>query len=289
MEKFILILITLVLLSNIGNCQEYEKIVDTTKMWVVFESPAVLAPWMGRSYAFKIADSVQLDSLNWYKVWKAGDSLYTDWQFEGYIREENKIISFQHKDFVRIDTIYNFNLTIKDSVVSQNGCQNYILGIDTVYFAGKNRLTQYLSNELEKVNHYEGVGSNIGLISPYFYCWCGVNRELICYYKNGELLYHNPNFESSCYINILGISNHNISWLKVYQNSAINKLIIKIPETYKDISITIYNLIGKKILHAKINSTSTQIALPDLNTGVYLYLIKNDRKILSSGKIIISQ
>ncbi|MBE9466973.1 MAG: T9SS type A sorting domain-containing protein [Bacteroidetes bacterium] len=286
--KKTLILLVLIFLSNIGNCQEYEAIVDTTKMWVVFESPADLAPWMGRSYAFKIANSIQLDSLNWYKVWKAGDSLYTDWQFEGYIREENKIVSFQHKDFVKIiDTIYNFNLTIKDSVVSQHDCLYYIIDIDTVYFAGENRLSQYLGYNME-AKHYEGVGSNIGLISPFFYCSTGVCRELICYYKNGELLYHNPNFESSCYINTLGINDNKISGLKVYQNSATNKLIIKIPETYNDISITIYNLIGGKISHSKINSTSTQISLTDLNSGVYLYLIKNKRKILSSGKIIIN-
>ncbi|RLD61946.1 MAG: hypothetical protein DRJ01_07055, partial [Bacteroidetes bacterium] len=111
---------------------------------------------------------------------------------------------------------------------------------------------------------------------------------LLCYYKNGELLYHNPNFESSCYINTLGISDNKISGLKVYQNSATNKLIIKIPETYKDVSITIYNLLGKKILQTKINSLSSQLALTDLNAGVYLYLIKNNRKILSSGKIIIN-
>lgn len=290
MKRLSIIFLVLIFLSNIGNCQEYEKIVDTTKMWVTYQTSSDAPPYcdIGKSFAYKISDSVKLDNCFWYKLWRAEDSLYSNWGLSGYIREDNKIVFFQNTNQDCIDTLYNFNLNIGDTIyVNRCGIKFNIYDVDTVYIAGKNRRTQHV--EHIDIEYYEGVGSNAGLLFPYYYCRTGVVDYLLCYYENGELKYHNPNFESSCYINTLGISDNKISGLKVYQNLATNKLIIKIPETYKDVSITIYNLLGKKILQTKINSTSTQIALTDLNARVYLYLIKNNRKILSSGKIIINR
>ena len=280
----------MVFLSNIGNCQEYETIVDTTKMWVTYQTSSDAPPYcdIGKSFAYKISDSVKLDNCFWYKLWRAEDSLYSNWGLSGYIREDNKIVFFQNTNQNCIDTLYNFNLNIGDTIY-ENVCgwKFNIYDVDTVYIAGKKRRTQHV--DFCNIENYEGVGSNEGLLGPCYFCRTGVVDYLLCYYKNGELLYHNPNFESSCYINTLGISDNKISGLKVYQNPATNKLIIKIPETYKNVSLIIYNLLGKKILQTKINSLSTQLALTDLNAGVYLYLIKNKRKILSSGKIIINQ
>ena len=109
--KKILISIVLVLLSNIGNCQEYETIVDTTKMWVTYQTSSDAPPYcdIGKSFAYKISDSLKLDNCFWYKLWRAEDSLYTNWYINGYIREDN----------IRIREKTVFSSTVSENVIKK--------------------------------------------------------------------------------------------------------------------------------------------------------------------------
>ncbi len=154
-------------------------------------------PGFGKSYAYKISDSILINSNYWFKVWESQDSLFSNWQEYGYIREENRRVFYRNDNFIGIDTIlYDFNLNINDTISPD--CPLIIDSIDTSYFAGKDRITQYLGYR-GIVKHIEGIGSTEGLCSPIFYCWTGITRTLQCVYENNENIYHNPIYES-CYI-----------------------------------------------------------------------------------------
>ena len=106
----------LIFIANSSFCQAYEPIVDTTKMWVVFNNSSALPANYGQTSAFKIKDSVLLDDHKyWYKVFESSDSLYAIWKFNGYMRELNKIVLYKN-DLWGIDTIYNFNAVINDKL-----------------------------------------------------------------------------------------------------------------------------------------------------------------------------
>jgi hypothetical protein len=194
MRKITIIFLMLFSTIEVFN-QELEPIVDTNKMWVVFMEPYG-PPGFGESYAYKIEDSVLINSDYWFKVWESHDSLFSNWQEYGYIREENRRV-FYTNDNIGIDTIYDFNLNINDTITST--CLLIMDSIDTLYFAEKDRITQYFAYR-GTIKHIEGIGSTEGLCSPIFYCWTGMTRTLQCVYENDVLIYHNPIYES-CYIN----------------------------------------------------------------------------------------
>ncbi|MFA4853586.1 MAG: T9SS type A sorting domain-containing protein [Bacteroidales bacterium] len=74
--------------------------------------------------------------------------------------------------------------------------------------------------------------------------------------------------------------------ITVYPNpSADGKFTISSNSTIS--SIEIYNVLGEKIYSKQINSEKADIDLSKQANGIYFYQIKNEKKILKTGKIII--
>jgi len=189
---------------NLSIGQEFESIVDTNKIWVVFQESGDGPPGgFGKSFAYKIADSILLDSNYWFKVWESQDSLFSNWNEYGYIREEYKRVRYINPNHENQEIIlYDFNLEINDTIDSF--CPDEwgltIYAIDTMLYAGKERVVQYIDeNNWRIIKHIEGIGSSEGLIGPASYCAVGAIWTLQCVYENDEVIYHNPIYES-CYI-----------------------------------------------------------------------------------------
>ncbi|WP_462281261.1 PKD domain-containing protein [Salinivirga cyanobacteriivorans] len=202
MKKFAIVFLLIFSTIEVFN-QELEPIVDTNKMWVVFRQSAIDPPGgFGKSYAYKISDSILINSNYWFKVWQSQDSLFSDWNQYGYIREENNKVYYMDPEVIDFDTIimYDFSLEIGDTVTFSEGCDWTIYNIDSSLFAGKYRYTQHIdSTNWKTIKHIEGIGSTEGLLGPVFYCTTGGIRTLQCVYENDVLIYHNPIYES-CYI-----------------------------------------------------------------------------------------
>ncbi len=286
-------LLGLLLVTNFIYGQKYETIVDTTKMWVVFYNFSFDPPSIGRTGAIKINDSVMLeDNKYWQCVLEAWDSTYNDWALRGYIREYDDVVVYQDKDESRIDTIYNYNWHIGDTVFSRpnDGCFITLTDTMTTEFAGKNRFVQEIQgHHYMQLKYYEGIGSNAGLLDPYFYCRVGVYRYLVCYYKNDELLYQNPDF-SNCYINNLpnSISNQAVSNYEIYPNPFNDDLVLNKKDQESDLVTTfeLYNNMGVLLKKIKLQHPTVHINVSAYTSGIYYYRLYSKNQNLQKGILI---
>ncbi len=91
--------------------------------------------------------------------------------------------------------------------------------------------------------------------------------------------------------NTTGISENILNeGISIYPNPSAGLLTIKYSEyTTPDTKyeIEIYNVLGKKIYYAQINSDKAVIDLNKQPNGIYIYQIKSEKEILKTGKIII--
>ena len=76
---------------------------------------------------------------------------------------------------------------------------------------------------------------------------------------------------------------------KVYPNPASNyiqfKLDAKYTEIYKNVKLSIYDIKGAFIQEKNIDFNSN-IAISNLQNGVYLYTLQDENQILKSGQLI---
>jgi len=126
-----------------------------------------------------------------------------------------------------------------------------------------------------EVKYYEGIGSNAGLLTPLFNCWTGAYRYLICFYENGELKYHNENF-NSCNYNVTSISNQFERTVNIYPNPIKDKLHID-NITIKS-RLEIYNSLGQIIYSKNLDNRNNDIKLPDFKGYCIVKLISEDGK-----------
>jgi len=231
------------------------------------------------------------DSIFWYNVYEATDSCYNLWDLKGYIHEKNKIVRYKDKIFPEIDTLYNFNLNIGDSVHCYGYLYFYISNISYEFFCNKERKTYNLGfygGLLYKI--YEGIGSNRGLLEQHYCGMTGVSRFLVCYYENGILVYRNPDF-NSCYINTSAAINEipDEGLFKIYPNPSDGYFIIESKNITpsEKVDIFIINSSGNLLLKSNIDNEYKIINLSSFAKGLYFYYIISKNKIYKSGTLII--
>ena len=245
--KIILIIIALFAITKTYS-QTYEPIVDTTKMWVVYEYG--MDPFAGRTYAYKItSDSVFINTKYWHNVLISEDSSYSQWTsyYNAKIREENKIVYYFDDVFPNVDTMYNFNLSVGDTCFVNTSYWYLIENIFNDFFAGKNRYTQSIYGISDTI--YSGIGSKQGGLFGAIIL-TGSGKELVCYYENDSLLYLNSDY-NSCYIDNT-TNNINIlrtSVFEIYPNPAkdIVQITINKEQLNKNTSIFIYDVYGRVV------------------------------------------
>ncbi|HEY9124246.1 MAG TPA: T9SS type A sorting domain-containing protein [Bacteroidales bacterium] len=249
-------------------------------------------PNYGQTYAYKIKDSILLnDQKYWFKVFESSDSSYSEWKLNGYIREENKIVLYSNQLW-GIDTLYNFNKTVGDTI-EFNHCNIKVSGISSEIIAGKNRKSYDIINTHNTfdVKYYEGIGSNEGILAPYYFCATGACRSLVCFYKNNELLYLNPAF-TTCYLhsqlnNI--VSTKEISFC-IYPNPSTGIISISLNNnsSSSNFDFVIYNSLGTIVAKQSINTAKTLINLSYLAKGVYYYRLNYQKNTYKIGILLIT-
>lgn len=74
----------------------------------------------------------------------------------------------------------------------------------------------------------------------------------------------------------------------LYPNPIKDNLTFEIESNTKEaFTLTIIDVLGKKVKDLTINSKITNIQLSDLKSGIYFYELKNENKIVKTGKIIM--
>ena len=282
MKKFFFILcLHLTLLE--GWAQEYEPIVDTTKMWVMYQRPSWEPFGVGWTAAVRFQGESIFDTVTWKNVLYAEDSNYNDWSVIGYIREESKVVTYMGKTDLVIDTLYDFNKTVGDQL---DWCSIEVAGIDSFEIAGKRRLRQEINDHhLIQVYHYEGLGSNAGILGPYRFCSTGLYTYLVCYYKDGELLYMGPDFDE-CYFRYTSITESLKENVKLTPNPAYNEINVDIPEGFKDADLLLFDILGRPVSNFRLTNGKNNITIGHLPTGLYAYIISYNNQIIKNGKLI---
>jgi hypothetical protein len=278
-----ILLITIALFAIIKTySQTYEPIVDTTKMWVVYEYG--MNPYAGRTYAYKISnDTVLIDNKYWHDILVSEDSTYSQWSIYSFkkIREKNNIAySYCWQDC----SIFNFNLSTGDTCFFDS--LNFYT-IDTTFdsfFAGKIRKTQVTFVSTDTI--YSGIGSKLSGFSSYPLV-TGGGKALVCYYENDSVLYKNPDFDYCFIDNTTNIKIIEKKKFTIYPNPAKNNVQLTINnEQLIGSRIEIVNINGQTVKQITMYNEQYTINVEDLGKGIYFVKLIGEKGV-SAQKLLV--
>lgn len=210
-----LLLPAFLFLSIITNAQGSYQIADTTKKWntITYGWGSMMVMICGGTVTTRLADSGVPGDPN-LVVLECQDSLYQEWDEAGFIREDTiaKQVFFSYGEEEGL--IYDFSLTVGDTVVVENMYLNYETlplvcdSIDQVDINGvmKNRFYLFTAESITKENYnpdevwIEGIGSNYGILYSGLgsVSMGGGTRSMLCCSQNGITIYMDSIF-TKCY------------------------------------------------------------------------------------------
>ncbi len=235
-------------------------------------------------YGF-IGDTL-IGSDSWLKFYSTPDSNFMDdFTYLGNFREENGFVFFMDT-LNSIDTIYNFNLQVGDSVSYSFGDESHNLqieNIDSIEINGEFRKRFFIEEPpyppmfMSEI-WVEGIGSVHGPLFPkypsVFSDEIPDSLNLTCYKVDNSIVWHNP-FYDDCYVSIiLSLNEFEKGEFKLFPNPVNDRLTVLIPSNEKgDYIISIIDLNGKILMKEKY----TQVGEIEINTSSLknnLYLLQ---------------
>jgi len=98
-----------------------------------------------------------------------------------------------------------------------------------------------------------------------------------------EVFYDNISLQEDA----LSVDEVNADTFNIYPNPTKGILNIDSNNTYSDLSVEIFNLLGSQVLETRINSANESIDVSGLTKGLYLLKLSSDTEALITKKIII--
>lgn len=264
----------------------YDKIVDTTKMWVVISDVSPIYNFKPSTVAYKFKDSIKLsDGSYWYSLCESKDEGYKTWKFMFYAREIDSIVICNNcitDNSSNIDTLYNFKKKIGGNLNPRTGDEVILTDTLTDFFAEKKRFKQIISDW--NGYNYEGIGNTQGLLKPLYYNYTGSNSKILCYFKEDELLYKDSNY-GNCYISTNINDIEDSENIKIFPNPSNDFITIIYPTGWlSGIDIKVYNLLGVLVFEELNFINSSNIVLSQ--KGIYFVTVKHDKLIHNELLII---
>src|SRR5690554_1864081 len=234
-----------------------------------------------------------INGETWSKIYSSSDSLFqNNLIFEGLTRAENDLVLFK-SSANPVDTLYNFNLAVGDSVFYDFGFTTtwiHVEEIQTIQLNGNN-YRKFIFSEppftaFDQLNEQwiEGVGSIHGPLFPHsprkFSEEWPDSMLLTCSFADNQDLFQHPSY-SDCYVNItLGIENQEAINLSIYPNPVSSILTIESSQNING-EIEIFDVNGKLIQSKNSNGKATQIDVSGFEDGVYfLHFEVGGRKVV---------
>lgn len=290
-----LIILTFFCLINLVESQPY---FDSTSFWhqkfADYGSPC--APRI-KYYNYFISGDTSINGKNYYKIYSSGvdscwgNATYFYNVYSGCIREDsNKNLYFvpSTTEELLCHFDYNLNDTILPNTFYNLTCTLIVTDIDTFYLGSSLRKKYSFNNSSLYAPLYEGIGSARGLFGNY--CpMIDAGSSLYCFSQDNNAILFNPNL--SCGI----VTNENSNFVtqvffssNVFPNPFSESTTIKIFNRNNLIyDFKLYDIFGRLIIE-KNRLTEDEIIIDNnvLSSGIFLYQISNDNKILSKGKLI---
>ena len=231
-------------------------------------------------YGFQ-GDSI-INGDTWSKMYSTSDSLFqSNLAFEGLTRVENDLVLFKNGTN-SIDTLYNFDLAIGDSVFYDFDLFTswiHVEEIQTIQINGQNYKKFVFSEPTGPTafNHLseawiEGIGSIHGPLFPHsprkFSGEVPDALLLTCSFSDNQEYFNHPNYQD-CYVNItLGIENQEEISLNIFPNPVSSILTIESSQTLSN-DIEIYDVNGKLIKTVKDYGNTIIIDVSAFENGIY--------------------
>ncbi|MCF8276534.1 MAG: T9SS type A sorting domain-containing protein [Flavobacteriales bacterium] len=224
----------------------------------------------------------------WFKTYASPDSTFTtNLAYHGLLRQENGYVFYRNTTSA-IDTLYNFNMELGDSVLynfwGQNEAYIHVVAIDSISINGE--MYKRLSFDepifgffLMDEKWIEGIGSVHGPLFPLhpeaFSEEMPDSLNLVCTHVN-EILYWNNPFYDNCSVNIiLDIENPEIPGFSIYPNPSSNQIIISQEQTNTG-QFFVSDMLGKKVLSGSLLSSDQSVDISHLKDGVYIVTVLLD-------------
>ncbi len=276
-KTFILLAVCYLIANTMVKAQAYIPFTKDGKMWT--EAWYGDAPYIHWVDTYTMVEDTFFNGKLYKKVYtNPNQSFYT------YDDTTNKKI-YVYDFFYSKDSVwYDFSLQVGDTLWL--GCTYFILINKSMeYFAGKNR------NKLEFcwdignpaiLTWYEGIGSTRGVFQPF--CIMGSSSNLLCYYENNMLLYHDTTISDSCFT----LTNINELLPENLFNSYFYSPVLYVkPNKPVSYTLSIYDIFGRKTKEVTAVD-NLEIDLSGLHNGLYIYRIES-KDIHYSSKLILNQ
>jgi hypothetical protein len=216
-------------------------------------------------------------SINYKKIF-----VYSN--YVGALRENNKIIYFIPDTSSTEYVLYDFNLTLGDTIIHPFGgavCSNdtvVIIAEDSVLLSDGYHRQLILNTPY--VPWIEGVGSMVYLLSPAQVLCVSGNDILQCMNSDSAVSY--PSTSTSCLVSVseqIGI----IDKVSISPNPSNGSFIVDFDQSIKEIWLT--DLFGNIILKHQTNH-QIQFKIDNLSSGTYILTVINRDGRTTNKKII---
>ncbi len=234
-----------------------------------------------------------IDGKSWNKIFTTTDSLFTNnLEYRGLVQSENNYVFYLDTAY-NLDTLYNFNLEVGDSVFykfdlvdTERQAWIKVYKIDSIEINNQFYKRMYFTEpeiptafEMMHECWIEGIGSIRGVLFPnrphMVHGEFPTDLFTTCTFSNNQARYKNPTV-THCYINHrLDLDEKNLSKFSVYPNPFQAKISISGLEN-ENYEVTIFDNVGKTILAQ--NLTSNEIDLSALKAGIYFMTIQTQGK-----------
>jgi hypothetical protein len=290
-----LLAILLISLSAIGYTQDPLVFINQDVTWNVArtypdanpDNPSFAAT---TTTVFGFSGDTLIDNELWDKYYFTSDSNFVEGlTYVGCMQEADGIVLFMDTTNA-VGTLYNFNLTVGDSVFYDFGFGSAYLKIETIdsieieeqfykrFYFDEPIFGFFEINEI----WLEGIGSIHGPLFPayptIFSTEIPDSLNLTCYKIENQVVWHNPSY-GACYTNIvLSIDELTILSFNIYPNPAQNQLFITSENGIKINEVKIYNQLGQTVMHQIGFNGSVDVS--SLMPGIYfIEVVVGDQRI----------
>jgi hypothetical protein len=300
-KLFILLAVCYLIANTLVKAQAYIPFAKNGKMWTEYWYEGDL-PYHGINSFIMQGDTI-INSKTYKKV--NGNSYY-EYNFVRYIFEDtlNKKVYYYDFTHQKDSLIYDFNLQVGDTFISMimwypmgyDTCKSIVTGIDTEYFAGTNRLKINLGylNRFDGTimgiyTWYEGIGCLLGVFnnSYSYFLTGGYYSEMLCYFEDSTLLYHDSNVLDTCF------GSTQIKELqpeKLINSHFSNNILYINPAKPTYYTLSVYDLFGR-IIKETTATGNIEVNLSALQHGLYIYKIESSdmHYYYYIGKLVLNQ
>lgn len=281
--KNLLLSLTIVLSLSSVIAQNF-NFPDSNAIWSVYD----------QKY-FVDGDSI-VNAYEYKKYYFSNDSIVTTGSFFALLREDTltrKVYAISSGS-TQENLLYDFSLEVNDTAIVyplsfpiHSGPVSILVeSIDSILIAGNyhSRMKIIGVDFPYGMEEYwiEGIGSTMGIFNSGitgFFVSDITFPTLLCFEKDGVILYSNPDFTDCYEIYPVGIAEMDlVDRSNIYPNPTNTTCIV---ESEKE--ILYYQLLsatGKNIRNGQVGSKSFTLDISDLPPGMYLILLKTDKGLL---------